>query len=136
MERYPADTEDNPYVRCFGYCPTFAAVSSIRQHKINGLLQQELASIFQSKRVEFFGGLFISVTVVRVSPDLGSAKVYLSIMEKVDRAQVIKELNGRTKLVRKLLGERVGKQLRRTPELFFFLDDSLDYAETINKILK
>jgi ribosome-binding factor A len=111
-------------------------VSSLRQQKINGLLQQELASIFQSKRVEHFGGLFISVTVVRVSPDLGSAKAYLSIMDKVDRAQVLKELNERSRLVRKLLGERVGKQLRRTPELFFYLDDSLDYAETIDKILK
>jgi ribosome-binding factor A len=111
-------------------------VSSIRQEKINALLQQELGSIFQRGMKEHFGGLFISVTVVRVSPDMGSAKVYLSIMDKVDREQVVKEINGKGRFVRKLLGERVGKQLRRTPELFFFLDDSLDYAQEINQLLK
>jgi ribosome-binding factor A len=111
-------------------------VPSIRQEKINALLQQELGSIFQRGMKDHFGGLFISVTVVRVSPDMGSAKVYLSIMDKVDRAQVVKEMNERTRFIRKLLGERVGKQLRRTPELFFFLDDSLDYAQQINQLLK
>ena len=111
-------------------------MSSIRQEKINGLIQQELALIFQRHRVEYFGGLFISVTIVRTSPDMGSTKAYLSIMDKVDKQQVIKELNSRSGLVRKKLGEAVGKQLRRVPELFFFLDDSLDYAETIDNILK
>ena len=111
-------------------------MSSIRQEKINGLLQQELALIFQKHRVEYFGGLFISVTVVRTSPDMGSTKVYISIMGKVDKEQVVKELNERSGLVRKKLGERIGKQLRRVPELFFFLDDSLDYAETIDNLLK
>jgi len=111
-------------------------MSSIRQEKINGLLQQELALIFQRHRREYFGGLFISVTVVRTSPDMGTCKAYLSIMGDVDKKQVVKELNSRSGLVRKKLGEAVGKQLRRTPELFFFLDDSLDYAETIDNILK
>jgi ribosome-binding factor A len=110
-------------------------MATIRQEKINGLLQKELAIIFQRGRVAHFGGLFISVTVTRVSPDLGSCKVYISIMEKVDRAQVVKELNERSGLVRKQLGHSVGKQLRRTPELFFFLDDSLDYAERVNNLL-
>lgn len=110
-------------------------MSNIRQEKINALLQSELGSIFQRGMKEHFGGLFISVTVVRISPDLGSAKVYLSIMDKVDKPQVLKELNQRSGLIRKLLGERVGKQLRRTPELFFYLDDSLDYAQKINELL-
>ena len=85
---------------------------------------------------EHFGGLFISVTVVRVSPDMGSAKVYISIMDKVDKPKVIAELNERSGWIRKMLGERVGKQLRKTPELMFYLDDSLDYAQTINSLLK
>ena len=114
---------------------TFAAVPSIRQEKINALLQSELGGIFQRGMKEHFGGLFISVTVVRVSPDLGSAKVYVSIMDKVDKNIVVKELNERTRFIRKMLGERVGKQLRRTPELFFYLDDSLDYAEKIDQLL-
>lgn len=111
-------------------------MASIRQEKINGLIQQELASIFQRQRMDLFGGLFISVTVVRTSPDLGSSKVYLSIMDKVDKPQVVREINSRSRLIRKHLGDVVGKQLRRTPELFFFLDDSLDYAETIDGLLK
>ncbi|NNC82160.1 MAG: 30S ribosome-binding factor RbfA [Flavobacteriales bacterium] len=109
---------------------------SIRQERINALLQNELGSIFQRGMKEHFGGLFISVTVVRISPDLGSAKVYISIMNKVDKQQVVEELNERNRFIRKLLGERVGKQLRKTPELMFFLDDSLDYAQKINDLLK
>lgn len=110
-------------------------MSSIRQQKIDGLLQQELSIIFQRGRIEHFGGLFISVTVVRVSPDLGSAKAYLSIMDKVDKKKVVKEINQISRLIRKKLGESVGKQLRRTPELVFYLDDSLDYAEQIDSLL-
>ncbi|MDA0714347.1 MAG: 30S ribosome-binding factor RbfA [Bacteroidetes bacterium] len=110
-------------------------MSSIRLQKIDSLLQKELGMIFQQKRQEHFGGLFISVTVVRTSPDLGSARVYVSILDKVDKAAVVKELNGRSGLIRKYLGASVGKQLRKTPELFFKLDDSLDYAEKINELL-
>lgn len=110
-------------------------MSSIRLQKIDRLIQQELSIIFQRRRIEHFGGLFISVTVVRTSPDLGSARVYVSIMDKVDKKAVVKELNSRSGLLRKYLGESVGKQLRRTPELFFSLDDSLDYAEKINELL-
>ena len=79
--------------------------------------------------------MFISVTVVRTSPDLGSARVFVSILDKVDKVAVVKELNDRSGLIRKYLGNAVGKQLRKTPELFFKLDDSLDYAEKINELL-
>ena len=110
-------------------------MSSIRLEKVNGLLQKELSIIFQRKSKEHFGGLFITVTVVRVSPDMGAAKAYLSIMDKVDKKAVVKVINERSGLIRKYLGESVGKQLRRTPELFFYLDDSLDYAQKINELL-
>lgn len=91
--------------------------------------------IFQRNAKTHFGGLFITVTVVRISPDLGSARVYLSIMDKVDKPVVIREMNGRSKMIRGMLGESVGKQLRKVPELHFFLDDSLDYSQQIDDLL-
>lgn len=83
-----------------------------------------------------FGGAFITVTVVRVSPDLGTAKVYLSIMATKDKQAIFKLVNEQNYLIRKRLGMIIGKQLRIVPELQFFLDDSLDYAMKIDELLK
>lgn len=111
-------------------------MESVRQQKVNKLLQKELAEIFRSESRNLFGGAFITVTVVRVSPDLGSAKVYISIMATKDREAIFKLVNAQNYLIRKNLGAIVGKQLRVVPELQFFLDDSLDYAMKIEKLLK
>lgn len=83
-----------------------------------------------------FGGAFISVTQVRISPDLGNAKVYISIMATKDRNAIFKLVNEQNHIIRKKLGAIVGKQLRIVPELQFFIDDSLDYAMKIEELLK
>ncbi len=81
-------------------------------------------------------GVFISVTNVRVSPDLGIAHAYLSIFPSERSEELIANINGNVKSVRYELGKRVGKQLRVIPELTFHLDDSLDYIENIDRLLK
>jgi ribosome-binding factor A len=110
-------------------------MESIRQSKINKLVQKELAEIFRSEARNLFGGAFITVTIVRVSPDLGLAKIYLSIMGKNSK-EVLKLVVDQTKVIRKLVGNKVGKQLRAIPELNFYIDDSLDYAMKIEELLK
>jgi ribosome-binding factor A len=111
-------------------------MESVRQQKVNKLIQKELAELFRSNSKTMFGGAFITVTVVRISPDLGSAKVYLSIMATKDRDKLFKLVQDQTSVIRKKLGAQVGKQLRVVPELMFFIDDSLDYAMKIEELLK
>lgn len=110
-------------------------MDSNRQQKVNRLLQRELSEIFllQTKKMQ---GVFISVTNVRVSPDLGVAHAYLSIFPSEKSEELIKNINEQVKSVRYDLGKRVGKQLRVVPELTFHVDDSLDYIENIDRLLK
>lgn len=111
-------------------------MDSVRQNKISRLLQKELAVYFQQHGREFSGGGLVTVTVVRVSPDLGVAKVYVSILAPKDRQQVLNSIRERASGIRREIGMKVGKQLRRVPELIFYLDDSLDKTERIEELLK
>lgn len=106
-----------------------------RQQKINRLIQKELSEIFllETKKTS---GVLVSVTNVRVSPDLGMAHAYLSIFPSEKGSELVKNINENVKSVRFELGKRVGKQLRIIPELVFHLDDSLDYIENIDSLLK
>jgi ribosome-binding factor A len=111
-------------------------MDSIRQNKVNSLLQQELAKIFLQETRTLLPGGMISVTAVRVSPDLGLAKVYLSFFPVKDKGAVLDRVEGHAHHIRGVLGREVGKQLRIVPELNFYVDDSLDRAEEIDKLLK
>lgn len=109
-------------------------MESVRQSKVSKLLQKELAEIFRSNAKTMFEGAFITVTVVRISSDLSSAKIYVSIMANTDVEKVYESINDQKAHIRKLLGNLIGKQVRVVPELSFFIDDSYDYAEKINKL--
>ena len=112
-------------------------MESLRQQKVNKLLAKELAEIFRSNSKTLFAGGFITVTGVRISPDLSSAKVYLSIMGGTkDKAVIFKMVEDNHNVIRRDLGRIIGKQLRIVPELMFFIDDSLDYAMKIDALLK
>lgn len=111
-------------------------MDSVRQQKVNKLVQKEMAEIFRGESRTLFGGAFISVTQVRVSPDLGLAKVYISIMATKDRDAIFKLVEDQKAPIRKRLGIAIGKQLRVVPDLNFYLDDSLDYAMKIDSLLK
>lgn len=111
-------------------------METIRQQKISRLLQKEIGDIFTKKEVGLQQSLMISVTQVRVSPDLGVAKVYLSLFPAQEKKEVIKDIISKGSEIRFILGKKVGKQLRHIPELHFYLDDSFDYAEKIDQLLK
>ena len=111
-------------------------MDSVRQNKVNSLLQQELAEIFLQEGRSLLPGGLITVSAVRVSPDLGIAKVYLSLFPVKDKKAVLATIKDRAHRLRGSLGSRIGKQMRVVPELFFYIDDSLDRAEEIDRLLK
>ena len=109
-------------------------MDTTRQQKINRLIQKELSEIFR-KQTQQMRGVLVSVSTVRVSPDLGNAKVYLSIFPSEQAKELLVSIKTNVKALRFDLGQKVGKQLRVIPELSFYLDDSLDYLENIDKLL-
>lgn len=111
-------------------------MDSIRQHKISRLLQKEIGAIFTMQEVSISGGTMISVTQVRVTSDLGIARIYVSIFPAEDREEIVAKINEQAGEIRFVLGKKVGQQLRHIPNLHFYLDDSFDYAETIDQLLK
>ena len=106
-----------------------------RQNRISRLLQKELATIFQSQ-TRMMHGVMVSVTRVRVSPDLSICTAYLSIFPSDKGEEMLKNIIANDKAIRYELGQRVRNQLRVIPELRFFIDDSLDYIEHIDELLK
>ncbi len=111
-------------------------METTRQSKISRLIQKDLSEMFQRECREYCLGSMVSVTVVRISPDLSVAKVYLSIFPSGKAKEVIESIHNAASQIRFNLGRKVGKQLRIVPELKFFVDDSLDYAEKIDDLLK
>ena len=106
-----------------------------RQNRIARLLQKELSLIFQSQ-TRAMHGVMVSVTRVQVSPDLSICTAYLSIFPSERGEEIIENVRKNEKTVRYDLGQRVRNQLRIIPELRFFIDDSLDYIEHIDELLK
>ncbi|MDE6086345.1 MAG: 30S ribosome-binding factor RbfA [Muribaculaceae bacterium] len=109
-------------------------METTRQAKIARLLQKELSEIFRRQTAKTHGVL-VSVSAVRVSPDLSIARVYLSVFPSGKSEEILNEINRSAKTVRYELAQIVKNQLRKTPELSFYLDDSLDYIENIDKLL-
>jgi ribosome-binding factor A len=106
-----------------------------RQNKIARLLQKELSQIFQ-EQTRSLHGVMVSVTRVRISPDLSICTAYLSIFPSEKSEELIKNITKNEKQIRYELGTRVRYQLRIIPELGFFIDDSLDYIDRIDELLK
>ena len=106
-----------------------------RQNRIARLLQKELSLIFQ-QQTRMMHGVMVSVTKWRVAPDLSICTAYLSIFPSERGDELMKNINASEKTIRYELGTRVHNQLRIIPELRFFIDDSLDYIERIDNLLK
>ncbi|KOY87649.1 ribosome-binding factor A [bacterium 336/3] len=106
-------------------------MESKRQQKFARLIQKELGDIFQADVKGLFNGAFITVTTVRVSPDLSIAKVYLSFLNQKDRQGVLEDIEDKNKAIRSELAKRIGKQVRIIPILQFYLDDTAEYASKI-----
>ena len=110
-------------------------METTRQKKVSNVILQELGNYFQRNAASYAKGGMITVTTVRISPDLGVAKVYLSIFAVADKEAVVQTIRDRAWEVRKFLAKERG-ELRVVPELSFFLDDSLDQIERIDELLK
>ncbi len=117
------------------FCPIFAIMETNRQKKIARLLQKDLGEILQLNGRTWFPGAMLTVTKVNITTDLSIARVHISIFGK-EANIIIKQLELQAKEVRKQLGLRVKNQLRHIPELRFYVDDSLDYIENIEKLLR
>ena len=105
-----------------------------RLQRIERQLQKDMGEIFLSETRQL-AGILVSVTKVRISPDLSVSKVYLSIFPSSKSKEMIENINRQKKAIRYDLGLRIGKYIRRVPELNFFLDDSIDYLEKIDHLL-
>jgi ribosome-binding factor A len=110
-------------------------METTRQQKVARQIQKDLSEIFMHATREITQSKMITVTVVRMSPDLSLAKVYLSIFPSDDAGKFLENLQNYVKHIRLELGKKVRHQLRIVPEIAFFIDDSLDYAEHIDKLL-
>lgn len=111
-------------------------MESTRQKKVARLVLKELSQIFNVESNNILGSIMISITAVRISPDLAYANIYLSIFPATDLNDAINKIKKNKSLLRKKLGIAVRNQLRVVPELNFYIDDSAEYAEQIDNLLK
>lgn len=111
-------------------------MESTRQKKIARLLERDFGEIFQRLGKDHFPGALLSVTKVRVTPDLGIARVYVSMFPVKDKDQLLVWVRDNSAHIRNDLAQRVRHQLRIVPELEFYVDDSLDYQENIDRLLR
>ena len=109
-------------------------METTRQAKISRLLQKELSEIFRQQTAKTHGTI-VSVSQVRVSPDLSIARAYLSVFPSDKAQEVMNSIQASAKTIRYELAQKVRFQLRKTPELSFFLDDPIDYLENIDNLL-
>lgn len=109
---------------------------STRQQKVARQIQKDLAEIIRARGMAAYDGAMLTVSGVKITPDLALAKVYVSVFPSAKAGPVMHKLEEENSRLRGELGRRVAKQLRVVPELAFYLDDSLDYVEHIDELLK
>lgn len=105
-----------------------------RQDRFAALLQEEMSDIFHKKGKEAFGNEFISVSRVEVSPDLGHVKFYLSILNEKTPEKLVETIRNHTKELRMALSQRIKNQVKKIPEIEFFYDDTMDYAQRMENL--
>ena len=110
-------------------------METTRQAKIARLLQKELSEIFRQQTAKTHG-VIISVSAVKVTPDLSISRAYLSVFPSTNAQEIMNNINLSAKTIRYELAQKVRFQLRKTPELQFYLDDSLDYIKNIDHLLE
>ena len=111
-------------------------METTRQQKISRQIQRDIADIFQKEAAALVRGSMVTVTTVRVSPDFGYAKIYVSVFPFDKGATILEALKSNNWMIRRALGQRIRFQLKVVPELEFFIDDSLEYIENIDSLLK
>lgn len=111
-------------------------METTRQQKVGRQIQKDISEIFIREVAGIFGGAMVTVTAVRMTPDLAIARVYLSVFPFEKKDAVMAALDRNNWLIRKAVGTRVRNQLKLVPELEFYIDDSLEYIENIEKLLQ
>ncbi len=109
---------------------------STRQNKVAKQIQKDIAEIIQLHAKEFISGKMLTVTAVRISSDLSIARIYVSVFPSENSNDTIVELNAHHGLFRNELGRKLRYQVKKIPEITFFLDDSFDYIDNIENLLK
>jgi ribosome-binding factor A len=111
-------------------------MESTRAQKIARQIQKDLGDMFLREAAPLLRGAMVTVMSVRVSPDMGYAKIYLSVFPFDRHAEVMASLEANNGFIRRTLGAKLRNQLRIIPELSFFLDDSFEYIDRIDNLLK
>lgn len=111
-------------------------VETTRSQKITRQIQRDISDIFQKEARAIVSGALVSITVVRISPDFALAKVYLSIFPFNKSKEIMEKVREEAWFIRRELGKRMKNQIKSLPEIAFFLDDSMEYAENIESVLK
>jgi ribosome-binding factor A len=107
-----------------------------RQKQVSGLIQEEINLIFQRLGLNIVNGGMVSISSVKITPDLLEARIYLSVFNAADNKSVLKKIEDRAWEIKKELAARVRNQLRRIPELKFFPDDTLDHVFKMEELFK
>jgi len=107
-----------------------------RQKQIGGLIQEELYKIFQRFGLNMLDGGMVSISSVKITPDLLEARVYLSFFQVADAQEALKKIQEKGGEIKRELGNRVRQQLRRIPEVKYFRDDTLDQVFRMEEIFK
>lgn len=107
-----------------------------RQQKFSRLIQKELSDVFQRDKRSILGNTMITIADVKVSPDLGVAKIFISMMLAKDKEKTLETINLHKKEIRKALGEKIRKQVRVIPELIFILDEVEENAQRMEDLIK
>ncbi|MEQ9187535.1 MAG: 30S ribosome-binding factor RbfA [Cryomorphaceae bacterium] len=110
-------------------------MESVRQQKVSRLIQKDLSSLIQAQFKHLGNGSMVSITVVRITPDLSFARVYLSIFPATEPKKVVDSFNDNLPEICHALYQRIRNQFRKMPEVRFYHDDSLDYAARIDELL-
>lgn len=108
---------------------------TVRQHKYSKLVQKELSTIFQQDKRGILNHEMVTIAEVKMSPDLGVAKIYISMMLTKNKEITIERLNTHKKEIRKALGNQIGKQVRIIPELIFIIDEVEENAKRIETLI-
>ena len=106
-----------------------------RQQKFARLIQKELSDVFQRDKRGILDNAFVTISEVRVSPDLGVAKVYISMMLAKDKQAILDKINSHKREIRKALGDKIAKQVRIIPELIFYIDEVEEEAQRMDNLL-
>ena len=122
-------------VNCYLFEIFAPMAGTTRQQKFSRLIQKELSDVFQRDKRGILENAFITITEVRMSPDLSIAKVYISMMLAKDKQGILDKINLRKKEIRKALGDKIAKQVRIIPELIFFIDQVEENAQKMDELI-